>query len=121
MDELEDDVKVALEPYLELIESLTAGMSSAAEFESAFVGTYLNDPTMWPDEVFRLLDELFATADGYVADPVARSEVIGGISGEELIRCAIEVHSGLKTLLAAGDVAGQGRTRPCSANKPLAK
>jgi hypothetical protein len=102
VDELEGSIKVALQPYLQLMDGFTAGRISATDFAPEFTGRYLNDATLWPDELFVLLDGLFAEADAYVADPVARVEVIGAISGEELLRYAMQVHTGLNALLGGG-------------------
>ena len=102
VDELEGRVKVALQPYLQMIEALTAGRVSATDFTPEYMTRYLNDSTMWPNDVFRLLDGLFAEADSYVADPALRADVIQGISGEELLLYATEVHKGLNALLARG-------------------
>lgn len=103
MDELDSRVTASLEPYFQLIDTYTSGQSSAAAFKSAYLPRYLNDPTAWPHEVFVLLDGLFAEADSYVADPALREEVFGEISGEELLRYAINVRIGLTSLLSRGE------------------
>ena len=67
----------ALAPYRELLADFVGGGVAAAQFETNFLARYKNDPTLWPTDVFDLLDAFFADVDDYVSDPVLRSQVAG--------------------------------------------
>lgn len=44
----------------------------AEEFESVYLALFKNDPTMWPQEVFDVLNRLFTDVDAYSPDPALR-------------------------------------------------
>ena len=60
--------------YAELIESLCKKEISAVEFEEQFLHQYKNDPTVWSEDEFAILDELFGVVDAFCADPQLRDE-----------------------------------------------
>ncbi|MGH2700760.1 MAG: colicin immunity domain-containing protein [Actinomycetota bacterium] len=43
-----------------------------SEFESLYLRLFKNDPTMWPQEVFDILNGLFTDVDAYTPDPSLR-------------------------------------------------
>jgi hypothetical protein len=87
VDRASQDLRLALLPYRQLLSAFTAGAITADAFEARFLEMYKSDPTKWPDDVFDVLDRLFAEVDDYVADPSLRLRV-GGLSDDELRRCA---------------------------------
>jgi hypothetical protein len=70
-------------PYAVLLRLFVSGSCSADEFEVVFLRLYLDDGTDWPDDIFDVLDGLFASVDEYCSDDALRQEV-GGIDGEQL-------------------------------------
>lgn len=73
----------AVAPYRALLEQFVAGILSAPDFESKFFPMYKNDPSLWPDEIFTVLDGFFADVDEYQPDPALRAQ-IGGIDEDQL-------------------------------------
>ena len=60
------------EPYVSMIESFLGCSFTAVEFERSYRDRYLEDPTLWDKEVFRILDTLFGEVDAFCADPSLR-------------------------------------------------
>ncbi|WP_369744485.1 colicin immunity domain-containing protein [Paenarthrobacter sp. AMU7] len=59
-------------PYAVLLQLLARNRISADEFEVLFLPVYKNDSTKWPQETYRVLDQLFYAVDDYNRDPLLR-------------------------------------------------
>jgi hypothetical protein len=81
--ELSRAVREALSPYRQLLQDFISGDLTADEVDTEYTALYCNDPTDWPDDVFRVIDDFFLSAEGYVADDALRTEV-EDLDAEEL-------------------------------------
>lgn len=63
-----------LTPYINLLSSFVAGNISATDLETQYLNLYKNDATLFPDEEFFILDDLFGNIDAFVANPNLRDE-----------------------------------------------
>jgi hypothetical protein len=61
-----------LEEYEALIRQFVQGEIPAAEFETEYMRMFLEDPTMWPEEKYELLNGLFGDVESFSADPTLR-------------------------------------------------
>ncbi|WP_160147657.1 colicin immunity domain-containing protein [Arthrobacter sp. TS-15] len=59
-------------PYAVLLLLLAQSRISADEFETLFLPLYKSDSTKWPEEIYRVLDQLFYAVDDYNRDPILR-------------------------------------------------
>ncbi|MCB9009426.1 MAG: hypothetical protein H6656_19045 [Ardenticatenaceae bacterium] len=57
-----------LEPYTTLLLTFVNGQISASEFERQYLDLYLQDETIWSDDLFAMLEKLFGDVDAFVAD-----------------------------------------------------
>lgn len=73
----------SIAPYAIMLQQLIDGRVSGDEFEAVFLPFYKRDATIWPAELFDVLDGFFAALDDFQADPVLRGE-IGSIGESEL-------------------------------------
>ena len=89
----------ATAPYEVLLRLLAEDRVTAEEFEVVFLRLYLGDSTAWPEDIFNVLDALFADVDDFCPDPALRAEV-GGMDGEELRRRGAEALERLSQLVA---------------------
>ncbi len=62
----------SLVPYIKMIESFLDGTLGVEDFERRFIDMYTDDPTMWDDAVFQILDSFFADLDAFCVDPSLR-------------------------------------------------
>jgi hypothetical protein len=60
------ELAAALNHYRELIGEFVEGRLPGPCFEQDFFALYKNDPAMWPDTTFEMLDRFFADVDNYV-------------------------------------------------------
>ncbi|MDS0260817.1 colicin immunity domain-containing protein [Haloarcula sp. S1CR25-12] len=81
--------------YLNLIERFTNGELTAREFSNRYIDIYLDDDKAPNEEVFRILDYLFAEADAY-CEPELRDEVRGSIDEEQLTEAAVKTAEKLR-------------------------
>jgi hypothetical protein len=58
-------------PYVALMRQLVEGELDATTFTTAYMDRFKDDDTAWDDEVFDLLDAVFAASDCYYSDPEA--------------------------------------------------
>jgi hypothetical protein len=63
-----------LDKYTQLIKSFLKNKISAIDFERKYLDSYLSDETDLPDDIFWILDELFADVDAFCADATLRDE-----------------------------------------------
>ena len=63
---------IELEPYTKLLLSFVDGQISASEFERQYLDLYLQDETIWSDDLFSMLEKLFGDVDAFVADSSLR-------------------------------------------------
>lgn len=59
-------------PYAVLLQLLARNRITADEFETLFLSLYKNDSTKWPEEIYKVLDQLFYAVDDYNRDPLLR-------------------------------------------------
>ena len=87
----------ALAPYLVLLRLLIDDRISGAEYELLFLRMYKKDPTLWSDDLFQILDGLFADADEFSADVLLRADA-NGIGELELKRRASIAYERLRSM-----------------------
>jgi hypothetical protein len=88
--------------YKSLISQFVNHQISAADFESAYLKMFKNEEEIIGGEEFDILEYLFTSADGYVADPELRSRILAenpnarkygqGLDDEELRADAREAY-----------------------------
>lgn len=76
---------VDLVPYVVLLRAFVERRLSGLEFESLFLGLFKNDQMVRPEEIYEVLDALFADVDSFCSDPELRAEV-GGLDEDQLRR-----------------------------------
>jgi hypothetical protein len=59
-------------PYRVLLGLLVNNRISADEFEALFLPLYKGDLTKWPEEIYKILNQLFYAVDDYNHDPDLR-------------------------------------------------
>lgn len=64
----------ALQPYIDLLSGFVERGLPAATFERRFLEVYKNDPTMFSDEEFLVLDGVFGDMHAFVAEDDLRDE-----------------------------------------------
>jgi hypothetical protein len=64
-------------PYALLIRLFRDEAMTADEFEILYLRLFKSDSTDWPDQIFDVLDGLFADVDSYCADDQLREKVHG--------------------------------------------
>ena len=69
-------------PYAVLLRLFISGACNADEFEIVFMRLYLEDDTNWRDDIFKVLDGLFAVVDSYCPDDDLRAQVGGADSAQ---------------------------------------
>ena len=55
--------------YIDLIRSFLSGKIDASFFESEYLRIFKSETESMPDNIFFILDELFADVDDYCGDP----------------------------------------------------
>jgi Bacterial self-protective colicin-like immunity len=83
LSESADEIVRALRKYRVLIAKFASGAMTADAFETKYLALYKAEPTIWPQEVYEILDALFFDVDDYVGDPELRARA-GGMDGVEL-------------------------------------
>lgn len=64
-----------LDPYVELLAAFVEqGSMDGSTFEKRFLELFKSDQTMFPDDEFLVLDELFGVVDAFEADPALRGD-----------------------------------------------
>lgn len=61
-------------PYRNMIERFLNGRLSVADFEAAYLRTFKDDGTRWPEPIYRILNEVFLDVDAYNPYPDGRDE-----------------------------------------------
>ncbi len=69
-------------PYIAMIQAFLDGQTSVDEFETTYLRAFKDDPTNWPENLYRILNEIFLDLDAYYPDPTIRDE--NGIDETEL-------------------------------------
>jgi hypothetical protein len=62
--------------YKSLISQFINGQISASDFERSYLKTLKNETEMIGGDAFDILEDLFTSADDYVADPELRSRLL---------------------------------------------
>jgi hypothetical protein len=77
-------------PYVDLLKEFLAGRIDAPSFEHGYSEAFKNETNILPENVFSILDGLFADVDAFCADPELRARTKDGISEEQLRDCCAE-------------------------------
>ncbi len=59
----------ALEAYIDLIKTFLDNSIDATQFETRFLDKFKRESTLFPNDKFEILDELFAAVDAFCPDP----------------------------------------------------
>ena len=62
--------------YKALISQFINGQISASDFQEAYLTMFKNEEPIGIKDVFDVLEYLFTSADGYVADPEVRTKIL---------------------------------------------
>ena len=89
-----------LAPYTALIEAFVEERIRPLEFESLYLRLFKNDPTMWPQEIFQVLNRLFSDVDAYFANATLRGP--DNLDEEQLRRRAEEALKRLQEVIEGG-------------------
>jgi Bacterial self-protective colicin-like immunity len=91
-----------LAKYKALISGFIHHDTSASDFESGYLKMFKEETEIFGQDVFDILEDLFTSADGYVADPELRKELLAsnpdlrkygqGLDDEELRAAAREAY-----------------------------
>jgi hypothetical protein len=95
---MEESERMALAPYVALIEDFLAGRTSAEEFEARYESRYLAEPHPWDAQTFPVLDRLFADVDFFVADDELREPGKGDLDAVGLAHAARRALAALEAL-----------------------
>jgi hypothetical protein len=68
MDDELQAVELALVPYRQHLNDFVSGMITADDIEPKYLRLFSDDPTPWPEDVFRTLEDFFFAVDDNVAD-----------------------------------------------------
>jgi hypothetical protein len=90
-EELRLGVASAIEPYHPLLERFVAGGLGADDFDAQYLDLYLHDESVFPDEVFEVVDAFFAEAEAYEPDPELRAQLRRAIGPDVLKKHAAEL------------------------------
>ena len=98
-------VTESLAKYKTLISEFLKGQISASDFQHRYLTMFKNEEPIGSQEVFDVLEYLFTSADGYVADPESRRNLLAehpewrkygqGLDDEELRADAREAYEQL--------------------------
>jgi hypothetical protein len=62
------------EKYLSLVRKFTSGDQTASEFSTEYMSEFLDEQAGLSDDLFWILQNLFAEAEAYCEDPALRDE-----------------------------------------------
>ncbi len=72
------DLLSAAEPYEHLMDKFMSGSLPTKAFERAYIDTFTDDSTIWPEELYQILNEVFLDVDAYFPDPSFWNDLIIG-------------------------------------------
>jgi hypothetical protein len=87
--------------YSSMMNELTTGRLSEEKFAETYIPRYLNDATDWPDEIFLVLDRVFAMSESLELDEAHRVGDDFARSPEELRESVVEAIAKLEELFRA--------------------
>ena len=90
-----------LDPYLELLTSFLSRSTDVSDFEARYLELFKHDDVIRPEEVFNVLDSLFADIDAYSPSPAGDE-----LDEEQLHRRASEAYDRLCAYVRADPSAG---------------
>lgn len=88
--------KAKLSQYIDIIESFLRNEIDALTFETTYLEVFKKDHTLWQDDVFEILNQLFTDLDVFNVDPSLHDE--GDLNESELREQAAIAVNGLKAL-----------------------
>ena len=74
---------LALVSYVRLMEKLLTGGILLDQFEREYFELFKADETIWGDEEFRILNDVFMDLDSYNADPALRGP--GDLNAQQML------------------------------------
>ena len=84
-----------IQRYIELLRAFVSNAIPAREFERSFLELFKSDETVFAEDVFTILDELFGNVDAFCADPLLRGE--DDLDEDQLRACSAEALHKLKS------------------------
>jgi hypothetical protein len=84
--------------YIHLLKEFVAGTIDASSFERQYIQAFKIETSFFSDDVFAILDGLFAEVDAFCADPELRANTSDAISEEELLERCKEALKRLESL-----------------------
>lgn len=77
-----------IEKYILLMTQFVAGEIAAPQFEVSFLDMFKNEPEVFPEKTYGVLNKLFLDVDAYCSDPDLRDEE--DLDDQELLERAKE-------------------------------
>jgi len=65
-------------PYVVMVDRFLSGRMPVAEFETAYMRTFLDDATHWPEPIYLILNENFLDVEAFEPDPTIWDELTIG-------------------------------------------
>lgn len=75
LDPQELSVSRSVSVYVALMEGLTTRSLPVHRFERAYLDAFSADQTHWPEEIYRILNDVFLDVDAYNPDPSTRDDL----------------------------------------------
>ena len=89
--------RVELDAYLRLLETFQSGRISAEDFETDYLALFKSDNRLFPENVFRILNQLFSDVDMFVSNPEIRG--LRDLDHSQLLECSRKAFEALANLL----------------------
>ena len=86
--------------YLDLIAAFLCGDISARDFEGKYLQMFKDDPRIFPNELYEVLNKLFTDLDVYCDDSTLRQA--GELDEDELRECAEMAYAALTNIAEGG-------------------
>ena len=88
--------KEVIQHYLSIIQQFTEGELSAADFSIRYMDEFIEEDSDFSEEVYIILQTLFAEAEAYCENPELRDE--RDINEAELMEVALDTEEKLQNL-----------------------
>ena len=88
------DDRFSLAPYLSLLRAHVGGQITSADFEARYLRAFKEDMTQRPNELYVLLDRLFADVDAFVGEDDLRDQ--GDLDESELRAATLQTLTALE-------------------------
>ena len=94
-------MKLDVSGYINLIAAFVWGNVSALEFEQRYLRMFKEDPRIFPQELYDILNKLFTDVDVFCGDSAIRR--IGNLDEDQLRECAKVAYEALINMAALGN------------------